>query len=165
MPATHSTLRCWVARLAAVVMLAGALVATVAPGRAAAAADGGGFGAKMLELVNQHPSAAGVAPLQSPESLRSVVQDGGGDRYGFPVMGRATDMGGYPLANVFVGVQVFGRMSTTPTTPPAVPNAPTSLGATGGNRIVDVSWAPAASSGIPVFGWGVHTMSSAVVPA
>jgi uncharacterized protein YkwD len=235
MPPTPVTSRSWFARLAVVVALLGALIATVAPARTAHATDDGGFGAKMLELVNQHRAGAGVAPLQASESLRSAAQDGRYDGCGFPVMGRADDMGarnyfshtilgcgtqglssvlgalgiqtsgfgeniawmngttdpivaatrltndlmaspghkanilnanfthagigswrtaagktwsggGYALTNVFVGVQVFGRMSTsTTTTPPAVPNVPTSLAVAGGDGVVNVSWAPAAS--------------------
>jgi uncharacterized protein YkwD len=91
---THPTHRSWTARLAVVVAVVGALTATFAPTNAAYAAAGdGGFGAKMLELVNQHRASAGVAPLQASESLRSVAQDGRYDGCGFPVMGRATDMG------------------------------------------------------------------------
>ena len=90
---THRTHRSWTARLAVVVAVVGALTATFAPTPAASAADDGGFGAKMLELVNQHRASAGVAPLQASESLRSVAQDGRYDGCGFPVMGRANDMG------------------------------------------------------------------------
>ena len=245
MATTNVGIRSWIARLAVVLTLLGAVMATVAPTRAAYAADDGGFAAKMLELVNQHRATAGVAPLQASASLRSVAQDARYDGCGFPVMGRASDMGtrnyfshtilgcgtqgasqilsalgvqtsgygeniawmngttdpvvaatrltndlmasaghkanilspnfthvgigswrtapgqtwsggGYALTNVFVGAQVFGRMSTTSTTtptttppttaPPApVPAMPTSVAAAGGDGVVNVSWAPAAS--------------------
>lgn len=254
MPATDATLRSWAARLAVIFALVGALMATVVPARTAYAADDGGFAAKMLELLNQNRAAAGVAPLQAAESLRSVAQDGRYDGCGFPVMGRADDMGsrnyfshtilncgtqgvssllnalgvqtsgygeniawmngttdpivaatrlvndfmaspghkanildpdfthvgigswrtaagqtwaggGYPLTNVFVGVQVFGRLSTTSTTAPpttaapAVPNAPTSVVATGGDGVVNVSWAP-ATSGPAVDAYGAFIWDS-----
>ena len=93
MPATLVSFRSWIARLTVVVALVAAVMATVAPAPTAYAADDGGFGAKMLELVNQHRASAGVAPLQASESLRSVAQDGRYDGCGFPVMGRANDMG------------------------------------------------------------------------
>ena len=93
MATTPVNARPWIARLAVVLALLAAVITTVAPARPAYAADDGGFGAKMLELVNQHRASAGVAPLQASESLRSVAQDGRYDGCGFPVMGRANDMG------------------------------------------------------------------------
>ena len=271
MATTRVSVRSWIARVAVVLALLAAVFATVAPTPAAYAADDGGFGAKMLELVNQHRASAGVAPLQASESLRSVAQDGRYDGCGFPVMGRATDMGtrnyfshtilgcatqgvsqilgalgvqtsglgeniawmngttdpilaatrltndlmaspghkanilsanfthvgigswrtapgqtwsggGYALTNVFVAAQVFGRMSTTTTTapttttpttkpptttttpttapPPPVPAGPTSVVATGGDGVVKVSWAPAAS-GPAVDAYGAFLWDSA----
>lgn len=272
MPAPLVSSRCWIARIAVVVALAAAVIATVAPAQTAYAADDGGFAAKMLELVNQQRASAGVAPLQASESLRSVAQDGRYDGCGFPVMGRASDMGtrnyfshtilgcgtqgvssilgalgvqtsglgeniawmngttdpivaatrltndlmaspehkanilnanfthigigswrtaagqtwsggGYALANVFVTTQVFGRMSTTTTTAPTtttptttkpptttttpttappkpLPAVPTSVVATGGDGVVNVSWAPAAS-GPAVDGYGAFVWDSA----
>lgn len=248
MATTHVSSRSWITRLAVVLALLAAVIATVAPTRAAYAADDGGFGAKMLELVNQHRASAGVAPLKASAGLRSVAQDGRYDGCGFRVLGRATDMGtrnyfshtilgcgtkgapdiltalgvqtsaygeniawmngttdpvlaatrltndlmaspghkanilnanfthvgigswrtapgqtwsggGYALSNVFVAAQVFGRMSTTTTTAPTapttttpttappltVPAAPTSVVVAGGDGVVHVSWAPAAS--------------------
>ncbi len=225
----------------------------------------------MLELVNQHRAGAGIAPLQVSESLRSVAQDGRYDGCGFPVMGRATDMGtrnyfshailncgtqgvssmlgalgvqtsgsgeniawmngttdpivaatrltndlmasaghkanilnanfthigigswksapgqtwsggGYALTNVWVTAQVFGRMSTTATTAPTtttpttkppvttttpttappkpVPAVPTSVVATGGDGVVNVTWAP-ATSGPAVDAYGAFVWDSA----
>ena len=275
MLASKVSLRSWIARLTLVVAVLAGLIATVAPTRAAYAADDGGFAKKMLELVNQHRAAAGVAPLQASPSLQSVAQDGRYDGCGFPVMGRANDMGarnyfshtilncgtqgvshilgalgvqtsgfgeniawmngttdpllaatrltndlmaspghkanilsttfthvgigswrtapgqtwsggGYALTNVFVGVQVFGRMATTtttaptatttpttkpptttippttapPTTAPPVPAIPTSVVATGGDGVVNVSWAP-ATSGPAVDSYGVFVWDSA----
>ncbi len=296
MATTHVSFRSWIARLAVVLALLAGAFAAVAPSRAAYAADDGGFGAKMLELVNQHRAGAGVAPLQASASLRSVAQDGRYDGCGFPVMGRATDMGtrnyfnhtilgcaaqgvsqilgalgvqttavgeniawmngttdpiiaatrltndlmaspghkanilsanfthvgigswrtapgqtwsggGYALTNVFVAAQVFGRMSTTTTTattsttpttttpttkppttttpttkapttttpttkaptttttpttapPQPAPAAPTSVVATGGDGVVNVTWAPAAS-GPAVAGYGAFVWDSA----
>jgi uncharacterized protein YkwD len=92
-PTSPSRHRSWIARLVVVVAVAGGFTATMAPTPAAHAADDGGFGAKMLTLVNEHRAAAGVAPLQASEGLRSAAQDGRYDACGFPVMGRATDMG------------------------------------------------------------------------
>jgi uncharacterized protein YkwD len=264
------TYRPWFARLVVVALLA-AVIALVAPTRRADAADDGGFAAKMLELVNQQRASAGVAPLQASESLRSAAQDGRYDGCGFPVLGRATDMGtrnyfshtilncatqgvsnllgalgiqtsgmgeniawmngttdpivaatrltndlmaspdhkanilnanfthigigswrtaagqtwsggGYALTNVFVTTQVFGRLSTTTTTAPTtttpttkapttttppttappqpVPAVPTSVVAAGGDGVVNVSWAPAAS-GPAVDAFGAFVWDSA----
>ena len=222
-----------IATIALLAALAGGLLAVMAPARPAYAAADGGFATKMLELVNQHRASAGVAPLQWSEALGRAAQDGRYDGCGFPVYGRANDMGarnyfshtiagcgtkgysqllsglgiqssasgeniawmngttdpllaatrltndlmaspghkanilnanfthvgigswrtapgqtwsggGYPLANVFLTAQVFGRL-TTSTPPPALPGAPTSVVAAGGDGVVHVSWAPAAS--------------------
>lgn len=259
MATTLVTSRSWITRLAVSVALLAAVIATVAPTRAAHAADDGGFAAKMLELVNQHRASAGVAPLQASETLRSAAQDGRYDGCGFPVMGRANDMGtrnyfshtilgcatqgvsqllsalgvqtsglgeniawmngttdpilaatrltndlmaspthkanilstnfthvgigswrtapgqtwsggGYALANVFITAQVFGRLSTTTTAPPTtttpttvapqpVPSTPTSVVATGGDGVVNVSWAP-ATSGPAVDAYGAFVWDS-----
>jgi uncharacterized protein YkwD len=70
-----------------------ALSGIAAPAANATAADDGGFAAKMLELVNQQRAAGGVAPLQAADSLARVAQDTRYDGCGFPVFGRATDMG------------------------------------------------------------------------
>lgn len=92
MPNIRPRRRSRIARLVAVFALAGGL-ATMANTPAAHAADDGGFGAKMLALVNEHRAAAGVAPLQVSEGLRAAAQDARYDGCGFPVLGRATDMG------------------------------------------------------------------------
>jgi uncharacterized protein YkwD len=88
-----ASIRTWTARFAATALVAAGLATAVAPPPAAHAADDGGFGATMLTLVNEHRAAAGVAPLQAAESLRRVAQDSRYDGCGFPVLGRATDMG------------------------------------------------------------------------
>jgi uncharacterized protein YkwD len=268
MLSTHASLRSWIIRLTVVFALVGAVMATVAPARKAYAADDGGFAAKMLELLNQQRASAGVAPLQASESLHSAAQDGRYDGCGFPVMGRATDMGtrnyfshtilgcatqgvssllnalgvqtsgygeniawmngttdpivaatrltndlmaspehkanilnanfthigigswrtasgqtwsggGYALTNVFLTTQVFGRLSTTATTTPTttapttttpttkpptttlpLPGVPTSVVASGGDGVVNVSFAPAVS-GPAVDGYGAFVWDSA----
>jgi uncharacterized protein YkwD len=78
--------------MALLVALVGGLLAVLAPARPAYGADGG-FAAKMLELVNQHRAAAGVGPLQWSDALGRVAQDARYDGCGFPVYGRANDMG------------------------------------------------------------------------
>ena len=86
-------LRSWTSTLAVALAILGGLASVVASPAPAAAADDGGFAAKMLQLVNQHRATANLAPLQASESLRSAAQDGRYDGCGFPVLGRATDMG------------------------------------------------------------------------
>jgi len=86
-------LRTWTATLSVALGLLGGLTAAVASPSAAVAADDGGFAAKMLELVNQHRAGAGLAALQRSDGLSRVAQDGRYDGCGFPVLGRAADMG------------------------------------------------------------------------
>lgn len=93
MLSTPHTHRSWIARLLAVVVVTAGLALVVGPPPAARAADDGGFSAKMLELVNQHRAGAGLAPLRVSADLAAAAQDGRYDGCGFPVMGRATDMG------------------------------------------------------------------------
>jgi uncharacterized protein YkwD len=93
--ATLSVLRTKLAMapLLVTLTLAGALSGVAATAEKASAADDGGFAAKMLEMVNQRRAAGGVAPLQAADSLGRVAQDARYDGCGFPVFGRATDMG------------------------------------------------------------------------
>ncbi len=51
------------------------------------------FNQQMLQLVNQQRSAAGIAPLQWSASLGSAAEDAPYNGCGFPVQGRAKDMG------------------------------------------------------------------------
>ena len=57
--------------------------------------------------------------------------------------------GGSPLANVYVGVQVFAH---TATTAPLTPSAPTGVTATGGNGSIAASWSPAPGPAPTVYG-------------
>ncbi len=91
---TYSVAReSWLVRLVlSVAMMAAAMAVVVAPAPAAAA-DDGGLASKMLELVNQHRAAAGVPAVQWSPALAAVAGDGRYDGCGFPVPGRAADMG------------------------------------------------------------------------
>jgi uncharacterized protein YkwD len=82
-----------VATIALLAALLGGVLAMLAPSRPAYAADDGGFAATMLDLVNQHRAASGVAPLQWADSLARVADDGRYDGCGYPIYGRANDMG------------------------------------------------------------------------
>jgi len=93
MATTGTKLRTWTATLSVTLGLLGGLAATAVSPSPASAADDGGFAAKMLELVNQHRSGAGLAALQRSEGLGRIAEDGRYDGCGFPVLGRAADMG------------------------------------------------------------------------
>lgn len=82
-----------IARVVVVLALTAGLSATVGSPSPAYAADDGGFAQKMLQLVNQHRAAANLGPLQWSDSLGLAAGDGRYDGCGFPVSGRATDMG------------------------------------------------------------------------
>lgn len=88
--------------MVALLTVAGGLLGMAAlagPVRPAFGADDGGFAQKMLELVNEQRALNHVAPLQWSDSLGSIAQGGRYDGCGFPVSGRATDMG---IRNYFV---------------------------------------------------------------
>jgi uncharacterized protein YkwD len=75
-----------------VVVLVAGMLGILAPA-APAYADDGGFGARMLQLMNQQRAGAGVPALQASASLAGVSQDRTYTGCGFPVSGRAKDMG------------------------------------------------------------------------
>jgi hypothetical protein len=65
--------------------------------------------------------------------------------------GQTWSGGGSALGNVYVGVQVFGHMTTTATTPPSgplpLPAVPTNVKATGGDGTIAVTWSPSSGGG------------------
>ena len=75
-----------------VVALVAGLLGLLAPAPAAHA-DDGGFAARMIELINQQRASAGVPALQASAALAGVAEDANYTGCGFPVPGRARDMG------------------------------------------------------------------------
>jgi uncharacterized protein YkwD len=80
-----------VAAVTVVALLAGAL-GMLLPATTASA-DDGGFATRMLALMNQQRAAAGVGALQWSATLGGIAADSPYTGCGFPVSGRATDMG------------------------------------------------------------------------